>query len=97
LDGVLMNPDTAQKRGIGDGDEISIETQRGYKTKAIAILSERIHPEVIATLQHKIRRGAELNEMIRLDDELLGFVNASVDTCLLARVSKANPLPTEAR
>ena len=88
LDGVLINPSTAQSKGIEDGDEIWVETQRGYKNKAIAHLSERVHPEVIATLQHRFKKGVELNEMIRLDEDLVGFVDASVDTCLLAKIYK---------
>ncbi|MBI2184091.1 MAG: hypothetical protein HYU39_03935 [Thaumarchaeota archaeon] len=89
LDGVMINSATAKSKGIDDGDVIWIEAQRGYRTKVTAILPEQIHPEVIATLQHKIKKGAELNEIIELDDQLLGFVNASVDTCLLAKIYKA--------
>ncbi|MBI2184077.1 MAG: molybdopterin-dependent oxidoreductase [Thaumarchaeota archaeon] len=89
LDGVLINPATAAKKGIKEGDEIWIETQRGYKAKAVAMLTERVHPDVLATLQHRISKGVELQETLKMDDDLIGFVNASVDTCQLAKIQKA--------
>jgi len=89
LDGVFINPATAARKGIGDGDDVWVETKRGYRGKAVAILSERVHPEVIATLQHKVSRGFDWNETLAVDEKLVGFVNASIDTCHLAKVYRA--------
>ncbi|MHB2037572.1 MAG: molybdopterin dinucleotide binding domain-containing protein, partial [Nitrososphaerales archaeon] len=88
LDCVMINPLTAERKGISEGDEIWLETQKGYKSKVIVALTERVHPEVLATMQHKITKGAEFNETIVSDDDTIGFVNASVDTCTLAKVYK---------
>lgn len=42
-----INPDSARKYGIADGDAIHVESEVG-KIRAIAKLSEGIHPEVVA-------------------------------------------------
>ncbi len=47
---IIVNPQTAEKYGIADGDEIWIESPYG-KVKGKAKLTKRIHPEVIGS-QH---------------------------------------------
>lgn len=42
-----LNPATAEKYGIADGDNITIESEVG-QIKAVARLSEGIHPDVVA-------------------------------------------------
>jgi anaerobic selenocysteine-containing dehydrogenase len=46
----MINADTAKKLGIEDGDMVWVESKYG-KVKAIAKLTEGIHPEVVG-LQH---------------------------------------------
>ncbi len=46
--GVMLNTDTAQKRGIKDGDEIWIESPIG-RVKGKAVLREGVHPDVVVT------------------------------------------------
>ena len=41
-----IHPETALKYGIGEGDEVIIETRKGEITQ-IAHLTERVHPRVI--------------------------------------------------
>jgi len=41
-----IHPDTAAKYGIGDGDELVIETRHGSVTQ-VASLTDRIHPRVV--------------------------------------------------
>jgi anaerobic selenocysteine-containing dehydrogenase len=43
----IIHPETAAKLGIGDGDSIYIETERG-RIKQIATLSAGIHPRVVS-------------------------------------------------
>jgi thiosulfate reductase/polysulfide reductase chain A len=47
---LIIHPDTAKKLGVGDGDEVDVESPYG-KTRAKAKVSKRMHPEVVG-LQH---------------------------------------------
>jgi len=47
---LIINPETAARQGIGDGDEVIIESPNG-SARGRAELSSRIHPEVVG-LQH---------------------------------------------
>ncbi|MBI2184092.1 MAG: molybdopterin-dependent oxidoreductase [Thaumarchaeota archaeon] len=89
-DFVLMNPITAAKKRIRHGDKIIIESLKGRKVEAIVNLSDRVHPEVIATMQHKLSKGADFNTLLTLDEETMDFVGCAVDSCVLARVQKSN-------
>jgi len=88
LDVALMHPETARSRGISEGDEVWIETAKGRKVKSLIRLSERLHPEVVATLQHRLARGADFNSLVTLDRDTLDFVTCAVDSCLLVKVYK---------
>lgn len=46
---VLINPRTAKKRGVKDGDRVCLESAFG-KQYGIARFSETVHPEVVSTL-----------------------------------------------
>jgi anaerobic selenocysteine-containing dehydrogenase len=48
---VQVHPETAQALGVGDGDEIILETERG-QIRARAKLSELISPGVVWTPSH---------------------------------------------
>jgi anaerobic selenocysteine-containing dehydrogenase len=43
-----MNAETGRGKGIAEGDEIELETPSGKKFRAIARLTEAIHPECLA-------------------------------------------------
>jgi anaerobic selenocysteine-containing dehydrogenase len=89
LDSVLIHPDTAARLGITDGDEVVVETSKGKKQRSVAALSERIHPEVVACSQHKLRRGVDFNELVSLDEDTMDYVSGAIDACVLVKVSKA--------
>ena len=89
LDSVLIHPDTAARLGIKDGDRIIVENWRGRKQESVASLSERIHPEVVATTQHKLRKGIDFNEFASADEDTIDFVSGAIDACILVKVSKA--------
>jgi len=86
LDAALMNPATAARKGIREGDEVWIETLKGRRVKSVLGLSERVHPEVVATIQHGLTKGADFNSLISLDRETMDFVGCAVDSCLLVKV-----------
>ena len=90
LDYALINPETARARGIGEEDEIWLETVKGQRIRAAAKLSERVHPEVIGTLQHRIEKGADFNALLTMDEDRIDFVGCAVDSCVLVKVYKAS-------
>ena len=47
---LIVNPETAERLGIADGDEVIVESPNGL-TRAVAEVSRRMHPEVVG-LQH---------------------------------------------
>ena len=61
---VLINPVTAARKGIKDGDIIVVESRQG-KMIAKAKLSGRIHPEVVGVGGNYGRRSMHLNPIAR--------------------------------
>ncbi len=89
LDSVLIHPETATKLGIEDGDSVMVSDKKGRKQKGIAYLTERVHPEVIASSQHKFKMGIDFNTFAALDEDSLDYVGCAVDACILVKVEKA--------
>ena len=46
---ILLNSDTAQEKGIEDGDIVCVESKTG-KVKGTVAVTECIHPQVVGTL-----------------------------------------------
>ena len=89
LEGVLIHPDTAARLGIRDGDEVTVETWKGRSQQGRAHLTERVHPEVVASPQHRLKRGVDFNYLAVLDEDTMDYVSGAVDACLLVKVRKA--------
>ena len=89
LDAALINVETAKRKEIREGDEVWIETNKGRRVKAVLRLSERIHPEVVATSQHRLSKGADFNALVTQEEDTLDFTGCAIDSCLLARVVRA--------
>ena len=49
--GVLINRETARKKGIKNGDRVCLESKFG-KTSAKAVTSETVGPDVLAVCDH---------------------------------------------
>ncbi|MBI4258783.1 MAG: hypothetical protein HY619_07495, partial [Thaumarchaeota archaeon] len=96
---VGINADTAEKKGIEDGDMIWIETAHGRKAKAVARLTQGVHPEVISvpgvfgrwmTGNPEARgKGVHFNSMISYAFEDMDKVSAALDACIKVKISKA--------
>lgn len=96
--GVLMNASTAERKGIKYGDWVTIETETGKKARAIALVSEVVHPEVVVCFGSHGRRvqglpnakglGIDFNQLLELDPEHIDFVNGALDSCIRIKVSK---------
>ncbi|MCC6778275.1 MAG: molybdopterin-dependent oxidoreductase [Hyphomicrobiales bacterium] len=96
---VGINPKTARKLGIQQGDAIVLETEWGRRTEATADLREGVHPEVIAcvgvlgrriTGDARIRRkGVHFNDMIKFDPAMMDYVSGGLDACVRVKVTRA--------
>jgi phenylacetyl-CoA:acceptor oxidoreductase len=84
--GVLINPQTARRKGIRDGDRVCLESAFG-KTYGEAFLSETVRPEVLAMLgfgHYMTPVAKELglpnqSELDRIDIRLIGPDGSSSD------------------
>ena len=96
-DDILINSETARRKGIQDKDLIQIETAEGRKERGRAKLTELVHPEVIACQGQGGRfarslngekKGINYNDLLAFDEEHVDFVSTAVDSCLKVRVQK---------
>ena len=95
---VLINEDVAKSKGISDGDEIWIETPV-RKTKALAKLTQCIHPEVVGIAGHfghwakgmpiSFGKGVAYNPLLPNGFDYIDKITTALDNCALVRVSKA--------
>ncbi len=93
---IMVNTETARKRGIRDGATICVETIGGRKVTGKAKVTECIHPEVLgiggvfgAWADGKPiakGKGAHFNSLIPFDLEHIDKLSASADACERVRV-----------
>ena len=96
---VGINPKTARRLGVQQGDTIVLETDWGRRTEATADLREGVHPEVVAcvgvlgrkiTGDRRIRgKGVHFNDMIKFNPEMMDYVSGGLDACVRVKVTKA--------
>ncbi len=97
---VLINTETARKKGIKDDDEVCVESVYGEKAKGRAKLSECVHPAVAGTMGifgHWARdslvakgKGFHFNSMLPYDvEERIDTVSAAFDMCVKVKVYRA--------
>jgi len=97
--GVLLNRDTARRRGIKDGDLIWVESSSGFRIKGRAVLSAAVHPEALgiaANCGHwspgmplARGKGALTCELHPVSPQYMDFVSGNLDLCVKARVTRA--------
>ena len=95
---VLINPQKAEELKIRDGDSISLESEFGYRARAIAKITEGIHPEVVGVpgafghwakgLGKETDRGIHWNSFIPIRPDRIDMVSAAVDTCVRVSINK---------
>lgn len=95
---ILMNTDTARKKGIRSGDRIRVTSGEGYHVEGPALLSECIHPEVVGTagcfgrkskaltLSHG--KGVHFNTLLPHSLERIDSLSAALDSCVRVKVTK---------
>jgi anaerobic selenocysteine-containing dehydrogenase len=100
-DNVIINSDSAKKRGIKNGDKVIIESAgTGGKIAGKATLTEAIHPEVIAysgngghwakslPVANKVGKGVCPEWLIPLSFDQIDVVSLNLDLCVKVKVTK---------
>ena len=96
---VAINAEAARAKGLEDGDEVWIETERGRKVKGRVHLTEAIHPEgvgIAACAGHwgegmpiAKGKGVFFNDLLEVDFDHVSPANLNLDLCVKVKVSKA--------
>jgi anaerobic selenocysteine-containing dehydrogenase len=95
---ILINSQTAELKGVKDGDEIWVESIAG-KVKGEAKVTECIHPEVIGIAgvfgswakgkPVAKGKGVHFNSLLPISLERIDPVSSGVDSCIRVKVSRA--------
>jgi molybdopterin-containing oxidoreductase family molybdopterin binding subunit len=95
---ILINAETAARKGVRDGDEIWVESEAG-KVKGVAKVTECIHPEVIGIAgvfgswaegkPVAKGKGVHFNTLLPLSMERIDPISSGVDSCIRVKVSPA--------
>ena len=95
---VGMNAATGRLKGIVEGDEIEIETPSGKKLRAIARLTEGLHPECLAvpsvlgrwvTSNDRARgKGVHFNSLLEYTVDRVDTLSAALDACVKVKVRR---------
>ncbi|MBI4318787.1 MAG: molybdopterin-dependent oxidoreductase [Chloroflexi bacterium] len=94
---VLINEDAGKRKGIRDGDEIWLETPV-RKVKAVAKLTQCIHPEVVGIAGHfghwargmpiSRGKGVAYNPLLPHDLDHIDKITTALDNCALVKITK---------
>lgn len=95
---ILLNTQTAKRKGIKDGEEIWVESAAG-KVKGEVKVTECIHPEVVgiagvfgswAKGKPVARgKGVHFNTLLPINMDRIDPVSTGVDSCIRVKVSRA--------
>lgn len=94
---LLLNAETAGKKGIESGDRIRLTTQDGYEAEGEAYLTECIHPEVVgiagcfgrkSKALHSYGKGVHFNSLLPQKLERIDSLSAALDSCVRVKVTK---------
>ena len=95
---ILINAETAKRKGVQDGDEISVESVAG-KVKGQAKVTECIHPEVVGIAGMfgswakgkpvAKGKGVHFNSLLPMSLERIDPISTGVDSCIRVKVSRA--------
>ncbi|MBI2304100.1 MAG: molybdopterin-dependent oxidoreductase [Chloroflexi bacterium] len=95
---ILVNADTAKKKGIRDGDSIWVESVVG-RVRGMAKATECIHPEVVgisggfgawAKGKPVARgKGAHFNTLLPLRPEQIDWISSAIDECVKVKIYKS--------
>jgi len=96
---IVVNKETAESKGLRDGDVIWIESNYGRKVKGPIKTTASVHPQCIgiaATAGHWVKgqpiaygKGIHFNELMELDLEHSDPVSLSIETSAKVKIYKA--------
>lgn len=95
---VAMHRETARRKGIRDGDVVTIASRAG-KVEGRVRLTEGVHPECVAMFgvlgqwaKDKVvarGKGTHINSLIKHDWSMVGTLTGQLDFCARVRVARA--------
>ncbi len=95
---ILINTETAERKGIRDGDDIVVESEAG-KVKGVAKVTECVHPEVVGIAgvfgswaegkPVAKGKGVHFNSLLPLNMSRIDPISSGVDSCIRVKVSRA--------
>ena len=95
---ILINSETAARKGIEDGQEIWVESEAG-RVKGTAKLTECIHPEVVGIAgvfgswaegkPVAKGKGVHFNSLLPLNMKRIDPISSGVDSCIRVKVTPA--------
>ena len=94
---VGINPETARRKGLKDGQEVRLETPFGRSQPATLRWTEGVHPECLSvpgilgrriTKHAKGKKGLHYNSLIQYSFEQFDTVSAALDACVRVKVSR---------
>jgi molybdopterin-containing oxidoreductase family molybdopterin binding subunit len=95
---ILINTETAERKGVRDGDEIWVESEAG-KVKGVAKVTECVHPEVVGIAGMfgswaegkpvAKGKGVHFNTLLPLNMSRIDPISSGVDSCIRVKVSRA--------
>ncbi|MBT7950898.1 MAG: molybdopterin-dependent oxidoreductase, partial [Gammaproteobacteria bacterium] len=93
---VLLNPKTAERKQINDGDEVWVESTAGFKVKGTVKLTNCVRPDVVGFMglygkwakhvSEEARKGPHFNTLLPYSRERIDTVATTVDMCIKAKV-----------
>ncbi|MDP7655441.1 MAG: molybdopterin dinucleotide binding domain-containing protein, partial [Roseibacillus sp.] len=95
---VGIHGETAKRKGIGENDQIELETPSGRKARAVARLTQGVHPECLSvpsilgrwvTSNEGARgKGVHFNSFVEYSVDRLDTLAAALDACVKVKVRK---------
>ena len=96
---IRINPSTAARKGLKDGDLVNIETLQGHTSQGIIAQSEGIHPECIGIagcfgqwstgMKISKGKGIHFNRLIPVSLDRIDTLSGALDVCVRVRLLKA--------
>ncbi|MBI2873961.1 MAG: molybdopterin-dependent oxidoreductase [Firmicutes bacterium] len=98
--GIIINAETAGKKGLADGDLVWLESTAGLRVKGRVCLRQGIHPEVVAVAgvqgqwgrgrpPHARGKGVHFNSLIDHNLKNVDYASGGLDSCVKVKVIKA--------
>ncbi|HJN87104.1 MAG: molybdopterin-dependent oxidoreductase [Dehalococcoidia bacterium] len=96
---IMVNTETARRRGIKDGANITVETMAGRKVTGKVKVTQCVHPEVVAIggifgawadgKPIAKGKGVHFNSLLPFDLEHIDMISTSADACERVRIYPA--------